>query len=195
MERAPGSFVKTLPGAATEETRASEFDRPSGVHLRRTGQVLNERYRIEGLSGEGSVGLVYRATDLRLGRPVAIKLLREEHAHGEILERFFREARVLSRMAHPNVISVHDLGKAGRDVFVAMELVEGGTLRDWLDGGARSRREILEAFLQAGHGLAAAHAAGLVHRDFKPENVLVGNDGRVRVTDFGLAHPTEAPSP
>src|SRR5205085_3133038 len=96
---------------------------------------------------------------------------------------------------HPNVIAVHDVGEWHEHVFIAMELVDGGTLRQWLRRADRSRREILEVFRQAGRGLAAAHAAGLVHRDFKPDNVLVGSDGRVRVTDFGLARDLGSRSP
>ena len=93
----------------------------------------------------------------------------------------------MAQLSHPNVLPVYDFGELGDDVFVAMELVEGGTLRTWLSEKRRRWREVLDAFLDAARGLAAAHAVGLIHRDFKPDNVLVGKDGRVRVTDFGLA--------
>src|SRR5207244_4924597 len=91
-----------------------------------------------------------------------------------------------AQRSHPNVVAIHDVGHWERSVFVAMELVEGATLNAWLKEKPRSRAEVLGAFFSAGRGLAAAHAAGLVHRDFKPDNVLVGRDGRVRVTDFGI---------
>jgi eukaryotic-like serine/threonine-protein kinase len=106
---------------------------------------------------------------------------------GGMRDRLLREAQALARLSHPNVIAVHDVGTFGQDVFIAMEFVEGATLRAWLKSAPRNHREVLDAFLAAGHGLAAAHRAGLVHRDFKPDNVMVGSDGRVRVLDFGLA--------
>ena len=144
------------------------------------------RYRIEEVLGAGAMGMVYRAHDPELGRRVALKLVR---AVGPVeLQRalVLREAQALARLAHPNVVAVHDVAWLGERMCVAMELVEGGTLREWLRGAKRSSREILGVLLQAGRGLAAAHAAGLVHRDFKPENLMVGDDGRARVTDFGL---------
>jgi tetratricopeptide (TPR) repeat protein len=109
----------------------------------------------------------------------------------EAQTRLLREAQAMAQLAHPNVIAVHDMGTVGEGVFFAMERVEGGTLRDWLHS-PRSWREVVALFLQAGGGLAAAHAAGIVHRDFKPENLLVGVDGRVRVTDFGVARALAA---
>jgi tetratricopeptide (TPR) repeat protein len=110
-----------------------------------------------------------------------------KRATGNQRDRLLREAQALARLSHPNVVAVHDVGTFGGDVFVAMEFVEGRTLRTWLREKPRSRREILEAFCAAGAGLAAAHKASLVHRDVKPDNIIVGNDGRVRVLDFGLA--------
>ena len=101
-----------------------------------------------------------------------------------------REARAMARVQHPNVIAVHDVGTFSDGVFVAMELVDGQTLSQWLEGQQHSWRAIVDVFVQAGRGLGAAHAAGLVHRDFKPANVLIGSDGRVRVVDFGLARST-----
>ncbi|MFP2906572.1 protein kinase domain-containing protein, partial [Pyxidicoccus sp. 3LFB2] len=102
--------------------------------------------------------------------------------------RLLREAQAMARLNHPNVVHVYDSGRLEDDsVFIAMEYVEGQTLQQWLKQRPRTWREVLRAFVDAGRGLAAAHAAGLVHRDFKPDNVLVGADGRVRVTDFGLA--------
>ena len=138
--------------------------------------------------GSGGMGVVYAAFDPELNRRVAIKLVRAElgrDEHGRA--RMVREAQAMARLSHPNVVSVYDVGIAGDgSLFIAIELVEGGTLSDWLRQSPRSGRDVLAMFIAAGRGLAAAHRAGLVHRDFKPENVLVGTDGRPRVTDFGL---------
>jgi hypothetical protein len=141
------------------------------------------RYVVEEALASGASGVVYVAADPDLYRRVALKILRPGVADDGLL----REAQALARVSHPNVVSVFDVGTHEDHVFLAMELVEGGDLRDWLSAARRRRREILELFLAAGRGLAAAHAAGLVHRDFKPANVLVGEDRRVRITDFGLA--------
>ncbi|HEY3571423.1 MAG TPA: serine/threonine-protein kinase [Thermoanaerobaculia bacterium] len=146
------------------------------------------RYVVLDRIGAGGMGVVYAAYDPELDRRVAIKLLRPDRFSSEGGRlRLLREAQALARLTHPNVVAVHDAGTFGERVFVAMELVEGETLREWLKAGSRSWREVLDRFLPAGRGLAAAHAAGLVHRDFKPENVLLGRDGRLRVVDFGLA--------
>jgi tetratricopeptide (TPR) repeat protein len=145
------------------------------------------RYRITAVLGAGAMGCVLAATDPELGRTVALKLLRASGGvAAELRPRLLREAQALARLSHPNVVTVHDVGSFGPQIFVALEWVDGGTLSDWLRE-RRTRRAIVDAFRQAGEGLAAAHAVGLVHRDFKPDNVLVGKDGRVRVTDFGLA--------
>ncbi|ATB44506.1 protein kinase domain-containing protein [Corallococcus macrosporus] len=146
-------------------------------------------YLLQGVLGMGGMGVVYAADDPRLGRRVALKLLRplREGAAEEGRARLLREAQAMARLSHPNVLPLFELGAAeGRD-FLAMEWVDGTTLADWLRVRARPWREVLEVFLAAGAGLAAAHRAGMVHRDFKPSNVMVGRDGRVRVTDFGLA--------
>ena len=146
--------------------------------------------------GSGGLGVVVAAYDPQLHRKVAIKLLHPRSvATEELREHVLREARALARVVHPNIVSVYDAGFEGGELFVVMELVEGHNLRDWLRGGERSLAEILEVFTQAGRGLAGAHDAGLVHRDFKPDNVLVGSDGRVRVADFGLARVLAASVP
>lgn len=148
------------------------------------------RYRLVDQIGAGGMGLVYRAYDESLDRTVALKLLRAEIATDTGTERLQREARSMARLNHPNVVTVFDVGVYQGAVFVAMEYVPGATLRGWLED-ARSVGDTLAVLRQAGEGLAAAHAVGLVHRDFKPENVMVGDDGRVRVLDFGLAKPID----
>jgi eukaryotic-like serine/threonine-protein kinase len=154
------------------------------------------RYEVLGHVGEGGMGVVYAAFDPELDRKVALKLLRRDlDAPGRrhhVEERLRREAQAMARLQHPNVAAVYDVGRYGGRAFVAMEFVEGETLAAWLErDGRRPLREALDRFVAAGRGLAAAHAAGLVHRDFKPQNVLCGDDGRVRVVDFGLARLAE----
>ena len=151
------------------------------------------RYQIIRPIGAGGMGVVYEARDLELHRPVALKMLRPSGDAGVLRERLLAEARAMAKLSHPNVLAVHDVGTLDGGVFLAMELVEGQTLTGWLAQRKRSWQEVLEMFLAAARGLAAAHAVGLVHRDFKPDNVLVGKDGRARVTDFGLARTSSSP--
>jgi len=152
------------------------------------------RYVVLELLSAGGMGVVYSAFDPELERKVALKVLRPLASGAETPAqaqgRLLREAQSMARLSHPNVLPVFDVGAVGEQVFLAMELVEGGTLGEWLAEAPRGWREAVGVFLEAGRGLAAAHAASLVHRDFKPGNVLIGRDGRVRVTDFGLARPT-----
>ncbi|MBK8720444.1 MAG: serine/threonine protein kinase [Deltaproteobacteria bacterium] len=154
-----------------------------------------ERYTIERTLGAGGGGIVYLGHDPRLDRPVAIKLLREDPGAHEgsaaRRHRLLREAEALARAPHPNVLAIYDVGTlpaqdGARVGFLVLEYVEGEDLRAWLST-PRSWRTVLEVFCAAGAGLAAAHRAGVVHRDFKPANAIVGRDGRVRVIDFGLA--------
>lgn len=138
--------------------------------------------------GGGGMGIVYRAFDPGLGRLVAVKLLRGS-VEREARALIATEARALAKLSHPNVVTVHEIVDTDDELYFVMEHVQGVTLRAWLDTHPRARwPEVLEWFVQAGRGLVAAHEKGIVHRDFKPENVLVGDDGRVRVADFGLAH-------
>ncbi|MET0404677.1 MAG: serine/threonine-protein kinase [Cystobacter sp.] len=141
--------------------------------------------------GQGGMGVVYSAYDPDLDRKVALKLLNMEgQAESEAARaRLLREAQAMARVNHPHVVPIHDVGVWGEHVFLAMEMAEEGTLSSWLEA-RRPWREVLEHFLAAGRGLLAAHEAGLVHRDFKPANVLMGRGGRVYVTDFGLARKT-----
>ena len=148
------------------------------------------RYLILERLGAGGMGEVYAAFDPQLNRRVAIKLLLpggEGQDRGQARLRLMREAQSMARLSHPNVLPVYDIGEHGDQVFIALELVEGQTLRQWLKEQPRTWREVVHVLSLAGRGLAAAHAVGLVHRDFKPDNVLVGRDGRVLVFDFGLA--------
>jgi hypothetical protein len=157
-----------------------------------TAGTLLGRYVVRELLGEGAMGSVYLAYDFALDRRVALKLLHPRETDSS--QRLLREAKAMARLSHPNVVAVHDLGTVHERAFLAMEYVEGPTLRAWLAEKPRAWVELREVFLGAGRGLAAAHAAGLVHRDFKPENVLIDAHGSARVTDFGVARPVNEPS-
>ena len=185
----------TLPAATAHTAPAAGFARtepsadPDAPAPKKIGRFLV----LESL-GAGGMGKVFAAYDPYLDRKVAIKLLhpqvwQKRTSAGR--QRLLREARALAKLSHPNVIAVHDLGRLGDQAFVAMEFAAKGTLRQWLAEDQRSWREVLDVFLEAGRGLAAAHAIGLVHRDFKPDNVLLTEDGRVCVADFGLVSVTD----
>jgi tRNA A-37 threonylcarbamoyl transferase component Bud32 len=158
------------------------------------------RYHVSDVLGRGSMGVVVSAYDPRLDRRVAIKLVtwRANQDREELRARLLREARAMAKIRHPNVISVHEVGEHQGRIFLAMEQVEGGTLRQALETLQLERpgdwRAVVDLFVAAGRGLAAAHEAGIVHRDFKPENVLVDRDGRVLVGDFGLVGSHAEPS-
>lgn len=180
-ERLPYAATVEPAGQATASSPALA-DLPEGTRV--------GRYAISELLGKGGLGVVYAAHDPELGRRVALKLLRT--GRGLAQELLVREAKAMARVAHPNVLSVFEVGRWNDRVFVAMELVSGTDLREWLTQ-PRTLREIVDVFRLAGEGLSAAHAAGVVHRDFKPDNVLIANDGQVRVTDFGLARAPDPP--
>ena len=170
---------------------------PSGREhkLRRRGSRIGN-YTIKDVIGWGGMGVVYAAYDSQLGRHVAIKVLRRDDSSqdGGMGSRLLREAQSMARLSHPNVITVYEVGTVGGEIFVSMELAEGTTLGEWLMQ-PRRWQEIVGAFIEAGRGLEAAHRAQLIHRDFKPDNVIVSLEGRVRVTDFGLARATEERQP
>ncbi len=152
------------------------------------------RYVVLGTIGQGGMGVVYRAYDPQLDRKVALKLVHVQASaprRHRARARLLREGQAMARLAHPNVVPVFDSGTHGDDVFIAMEYVEGITLREWLRAAPRRWREVLAVCTDAARGLAAAHRGKLLHRDFKPSNVLVGADGRARVLDFGLARALE----
>jgi len=153
--------------------------------------ALIDRYVVLNMAGAGAMGVVLVAYDPKLDRKLAIKLLKVEGGAAQL--RLEREARALAKLGHPNVVSVFDVGTHADRLFIAMEYVDGETLGGWMAKlpAARPWRRILEMFAGAGRGLAAAHAAGLVHRDFKPHNVMLGHDGRARVMDFGLARTVD----
>jgi tetratricopeptide (TPR) repeat protein len=156
--------------------------------------TLVGRYMVIEKIGAGGLGQVYAAYDPELDRKVALKVLLPSirGGPGDLQARLRREAQAMAKLAHPNVVAVHDVGTHDDQVFIAMELVEGLTLSKWVKKQPRSWQEIRDVVCQAGQGLVAAHAAGMVHRDFKPGNVMIGTDGRVRVLDFGLARAAGA---
>jgi serine/threonine protein kinase len=151
------------------------------------------RYLVVSLLGEGGMGRVYAAYHPELDRRVALKILRTARGSEPARGRLVREGRALGKLSHPNVVQVYDVGEHDGDVFVAMDLVEGQSLGEWCASApAPGWRAVLAAYVDAARGLTAAHATGMVHRDVKPSNILSGNDGRVRVADFGLAALREA---
>lgn len=161
-----------------------------------TGARL-DRYHILGVVGRGGMGVVYSAYDPDLDRKVALKVLHESDTptDDQAQRRLLREAQAMARLSHPNVITVHEARVADGRVFLSMEFVEGGTLGAWIRERKPELPRLLAMLRDVGRGLAAAHAAGLVHRDVKPDNVLIGTDDRPRVTDFGLARPADYATP
>jgi serine/threonine protein kinase len=152
----------------------------------RPGELFGDTYRIVRRLGAGGMGVVYLARDLTLQREVAVKV---HHARFGT-ERLYREALAMAQLAHPNVVAVHGVGQVDGRFYIAMEYVPGDNFAGWRAAAPRSWRAVLDVMLGVGEGLAAAHAAGFVHRDVKPPNILVGDDGRPRVGDFGLVRVT-----
>jgi eukaryotic-like serine/threonine-protein kinase len=181
----PGSLLSSLGEAL-----------PQGERLARGALV--GRYVVLGTLGRGGMGSVYLAYDPELDRKVALKLVplrgSSDATDGPGRSRVLREAQAVARLSHPNVVTVFDAGTSGTSVFLAMELFDGGTFAEWLHAAPRPWRQVVATLSRAGRGLAAAHEAGLTHGDFKPDNILLGRDGRVCVGDFGLAGPSPMPS-
>ncbi len=161
-----------------------EPDRPDRI----ASTILSARYRLVGPIGQGGMGVVYRAMDEQLHRPVAVKILPEVvGGDGDRLARFRNEARALAALNNPHIVTIFEVGEAETAPFIAMELVEGQTLRQRLQHGPLPLRDALDITLQVAHALSAAHDKRIVHRDIKPENVMMRGDGYVKVLDFGLA--------
>jgi len=151
--------------------------------------LLNKRYRLLSPLGAGGMAVVYKAQDLALGRLVAVKILREPHTNDpDFLARFQQEARAAANLAHPNIVTVHDFGRDGDRYYIVMEYIEGKDLKTLIKEGAPFKPDrALDIAIQICAGIGYAHRAGLVHCDVKPQNILVTSDGRVKVTDFGIA--------
>jgi tetratricopeptide (TPR) repeat protein/predicted Ser/Thr protein kinase len=186
--------VETLATFATHSP--GQRDEAQPLPLLEKGAALG-RYLVLERLGMGGMGVVYAAWDPQLDRKVAIKLVRPARRGGSLgggRMRLLREAQAMAKLSHPNVVAVHDAGTVDEQVFVAMEFIDGQSLRAWLEAATRGWSEVLEHFRQAGRGLAAAHAQDLIHRDFKPDNVMIGSDGRVVVMDFGLVRARSNPN-
>src|SRR2546421_970881 len=148
-------------------------------------------YRIDCQLGAGGMGTVYRATDTKLNRPVAIKFLSNDVADAFARRRFQREAQMASSLNHPHIVTVYDAGEFEGRQYLVTEFVDGGTLKSWARAGKRTWRQVLELLVGVADGLAAAHQAGILHRGIKPENILVATNGYAKLADFGLAKLTE----
>ena len=180
-----------------EDTIADEKPLPRATELKEGTHI--DRYQILGLLGKGGMGAVYKAYDPELDRSIAIKILTVKPHEGETVSRprarLMREAQALAKLSHPNVVSVFDVGTYEEGIYIAMEYVKGKTLRQWLKDNHPTQKEILNLLSKAGKGLHAAHTEGIVHRDFKPDNIIIGDQGRVKVLDFGLARAAGTDDP
>ena len=180
----------TVDRLAAGPQRASMLTPTSNPLLARIGRFTV----LEGL-GEGGMGIVYAAYDGELDRKVAVKVLRNDTMRKDPLarDRMLREAQAMARVSHPNIVTVHEVGSHEGEIYIAMEFIRGQNLGTWMHSHPPDWRKTVSVLIQAGRGLAAAHAAGLIHRDFKPANVLLGDDGAVKVLDFGLARAVDSP--
>src|SRR6266567_7939342 len=149
-------------------------------------------YRIEAQLGEGGMGVVYRALDTKLNRPVAVKFLSDDLADTGARRRFQREAQMASSLNHPHILTVYDAGEFEGRQYLVTEFVDGGTLKSWARAEKRTWQQTVELLVGVADGLAAAHQAGILHRDIKPENILVATNGYAKLADFGLAKLNEA---
>jgi serine/threonine-protein kinase len=141
-------------------------------------------YRIESKLGEGGMGAVYRALDVKLNRPVAVKVLSEELADAAARRRFQREAQMASSLNHPHILTVHDAGEIDGRQYLVTEYIDGGTLKDWANAGPHTWRDTIELLVGVADSLAAAHEAGILHRDIKPANILITKSGYAKLCRF-----------
>jgi serine/threonine protein kinase len=195
MDAGTDSHAATVPQEPPEHGSSPSQPSQRATRTLTVGDRVG-RYLVLSALGAGGMGVVFAAYDPQLDRKVALKLLRAGITYNtkDARTRLRREAQAIAQLSHPNVVGVYDVGSTDDgDLYIAMEFVEGDTLTSWLKKYPRSWREIVDVFVQAARGLVAAHSVGLLHRDFKPDNVLVGGDGRVRVTDFGLARSVMTP--
>jgi serine/threonine protein kinase/tetratricopeptide (TPR) repeat protein len=181
---------------STHESADGDHAKPSAkpVDVLKKGDTLG-RYLVLEQLGAGAMGVVYAAYDPELDRKIAIKVLRPQEGKGDRArrqERLVREAKAMAKLSHPNVGAIYDVGVHGDQVFLAMEFLSGGTLRDWIAAKKRPWRDTVKMFIEVGKGLAGAHAEGLIHRDFKPDNVLIDKNGVPKVVDFGLVRLTSS---
>jgi Tol biopolymer transport system component/serine/threonine protein kinase len=186
-----GDFIEEAPMAGAISSVADETAARTAQGASRINSLIGRKighYEIQSLLGAGGMGEVYLAHDLKLDRRIAVKILPAETDAAQV-QRFEREARAASALNHPNIITIHEIGRDEETHFIATELVAGQTLREKITSGAIDIKEALSIAAQTADALAAAHAAGIVHRDIKPENVMVRPDGLVKVLDFGLAKP------
>ncbi|HET6280527.1 MAG TPA: protein kinase [Polyangia bacterium] len=191
----PSPTAAVVPDVSTHESSPGEGSTNNGdLDILARGAVVG-RYLVLERLGAGAMGVVYAAYDPELDRKIALKLLRPQAGNGDTARRrarLVREAKATAKLSHPNVVGIFDVGVHQGQVFLAMEYLGGGTLRQWLDAEKRPWREIVRIFIEVGNGLAAAHAEGLIHRDFKPDNVLVDKQGKPKVVDFGLVRLASA---
>ena len=185
------AIEETLPGDVTDEVPTSKpVVRRGQSHTRKPGSTIG-LYVVDKVLGAGGMGVVYEAHDPHLERQVAIKVLAAAASKSKKLgTRLLREAQSMAKLSHPNVVTVYEIGTSEGEIFISMELVRGSTLKHWLQK-PRPQADILRVMIDAGRGLLAAHKAQIIHRDFKPDNVLIDEEGRARVSDFGLARATE----
>ena len=197
LDRADPEVRREVELMLTQE--GSLLDRPAREDPEDTNNAVDAagklvgRYEMEGQLGEGGMGVVYRALDTKLNRPVAIKFLSNEFADAAARHRFQREARTASSLNHPHILTVYDTGEFEGRQYLVTEFVDGGTLKTWVRSGKRTWRQIVELLTGVADGLAVAHAAGILHRDIKPENILISQSGYAKLADFGLAKLAEGP--
>ncbi|MDP9170010.1 MAG: protein kinase [Acidobacteriota bacterium] len=195
LDRADPEVRREVELKLARESSSFERPAPAAVSEAAAGQAIPKRllgrYEIEGKLGEGGMGVVYRALDTKLNRPVAIKFLSDDLADAAARHRFQREAQTASSLNHPHILTVHDAGEFEGRQYLVTEFVDGGTLKTWVRSPQRTWRQIIELLAGPADGLAVAHAAGILHRDIKPDNILISQSGYAKLADFGLAKLAE----